>query len=80
MISERRREPSMQDVADVAGVSRSAVSLVLNNRPIRISEKKRRAIHEAAKRLGFRPHVAALRLKRNTTDTLRLVFPHQSFA
>jgi LacI family transcriptional regulator len=70
----------MQDVADAVGVSRAAVSLVLNNRYIRIGPEKRQAIQQAAERLGFRPHAAALRLKRNKTDTLRLVFPSQSFA
>jgi DNA-binding LacI/PurR family transcriptional regulator len=61
-------------------VSRAAVSLVLNKRYIRISPEKREAIQKAAERLGFRPHAAASRLKRNKTDTLRLVFPSQSFA
>lgn len=68
----------MQDVADYVGVSRSAVSRVLNNRYIRISDAKRRAILEAADRLAFRPHVAARRLKRNKTDTLRIAFPNQT--
>ena len=66
---------SMQDVADAVGVSRAAVSLVLNNRAIRISDKKRQAILDEAKRLNYRPNLAALRLRRQKTQTLRLVFP-----
>lgn len=66
---------SMQDVADAVGVSRAAVSLVLNNRAIRISEKKRLAIIKEAKRLNYRPNLSALRLRRQKTETLRLVFP-----
>lgn len=64
----------MQDVADAAGVSRAAVSLVLNNRVIRIGDEKRRAILAAAKRLNYRPNLSALRLRRQRTETLRLVF------
>jgi len=66
---------SMQDVADAVGVSRAAVSLVLNNRAIRISDKKRQAILDEAKRLNYRPNLSALRLRRRKTQTLRLVFP-----
>jgi LacI family transcriptional regulator len=51
----------MQQVADAAGVSKSAVSLALRNDP-RIPEATRRRIHEAAERLGYRrnPIVDAL--------------------
>lgn len=66
---------SMQDVADAVGVSRAAVSLVLNNRSIRIGDEKRRAILAEAKRLNYRPNLSALRLRRQRTETLRLVFP-----
>lgn len=66
---------NMQDVADIAGVSRSAVSLVLNGKEIRISDQKRQDIHDAAKQLNYRPNVGAVRLKMQKTDTLRLVLP-----
>ena len=67
----------MQDVADAAGVSRAAVSLVLNHREIRISDEKRQAIVKEARRLNYRPNLAAIRLKRQKTDTLRLIFPSE---
>ena len=43
---------TLKDVAAAAGVSVTTVSLVLNNRPARVSEEKRKAIADAAKKLG----------------------------
>lgn len=75
-ISQKHHDVSIQDVADLAQVSRAAVSLVLNDKPIRISDEKRRAIKEAARRLGYQPHVGARRLIRQKMDTIGLVFPY----
>ena len=79
-ISGRRRDVSIQDVADLVQVSRAAVSLVLNDKPIRISDKKRRAIKDAAQRLGYKPHVGARRLIRQKMDTIGLVYPYDPAA
>jgi DNA-binding LacI/PurR family transcriptional regulator len=76
----RPRVASIQDVADYAKVSRAAVSLVLNDKPIRISDEKRRAIKEAARRLGYSPHIGGLRVKRQKMDTIGLVFPYDPAA
>jgi len=70
----------IREVAEAAGVSRTAVSLVLNRGQIRISDEKRKAIWETAARLGYRPHIGARRLARNKTDTIGLVFPYASRA
>lgn len=75
-ISRKHHDASIQDVADLAQVSRAAVSLVLNDKPIRISDEKRLAIKEAARRLGYQPHVGARRLIRQKMDTIGLVFPY----
>ena len=80
-VSVRRlHDVSIQDVADVAKVSRAAVSLVLNDKPIRISEEKRRAIKEAAVKLGYKPHVGARRLIRQKMDTIGLIYPYDPAA
>ena len=42
---------TLKDVAAAAGVSVTTVSLVLNNRPARVSEEKRKAIADAAKKV-----------------------------
>lgn len=50
----------MTDIAEKAGVSRSAVSFVLNNRPnTGIPEGTRQRIIEAAKEMGYRPNQLA---------------------
>ena len=49
---------TLKDVAAAAGVSVTTVSLVLNNRPARVSEEKRKAIADAAKKLNYVPNQA----------------------
>jgi DNA-binding LacI/PurR family transcriptional regulator len=49
-----------QDVADAAGVSRTTVSLVLNNvTGVQISEETRTRVRESAIKLGYVPNAAA---------------------
>jgi len=60
-----------QDVADLAGVSRSAVSLVLNGRAKgHISRDKQQAIIEAARRLNYTPNAVALSLRSRRSRTI----------
>ena len=49
-------------IAEMVGVSRQAVSAVLNGKPGKVSEEKRRKIFHLAKNLQWRPNPAALRL------------------
>jgi len=58
-------------VADLAGVSRSAVSLVLNGRAEgNIAPDKQKAIVQAAQRLSYRPNAVALSLRSQRTRTI----------
>ena len=67
---------TMQDIAQKAGVSRSAVSFVLNNKPIssQITEETREKILKAANELNYRPNNIALSLKIKKTKTIGVVF------
>lgn len=67
---------SLRDVAEEVGVSRAAVSLVLNNGEIRIGDEKRAKILETARRLGYKPHIGARRLSLMRMETLSLIFPY----
>src|ERR1700722_4323679 len=67
------RRPIMKDVADLAGVSRTTVSLVLNGRDTRIAEATRRRVEQAAKELNFRPSVAAQQLRTSRSRMVGLV-------
>jgi LacI family transcriptional regulator len=57
---KRRRPPTSRDVAQRAGVSRTVVSFVLNNRPHSgIPESTRQRVLQAAAELGYLPNRAA---------------------
>ena len=51
-----------KQIAEMVGVSRQAVSAVLNGKPGKVSEEKRRKIFHLAKNLQWRPNPTALRL------------------
>jgi DNA-binding LacI/PurR family transcriptional regulator len=54
---------TQDDVARVAGVSRSVVSYVLNNGPRKVSAETRSRVLSAIQELGYRPNKYAQRLK-----------------
>ena len=46
-------KPTVRNIAEKANVSTASVSLVLNNKPSRITEATREKILEAARELGY---------------------------
>ncbi|HUE76128.1 MAG TPA: LacI family DNA-binding transcriptional regulator [Chloroflexota bacterium] len=69
-----RRGPTSQDVAERAGVSRTVVSFVLNNRPhTGIPEETRQRVLRAVAELAYRPNNAARSLASGRTGTLSVV-------
>lgn len=69
---------NLKDIAALVGVSTTAVSNVLNDMPIRISEKKRRLIIKTARKLHYRPNLIARSLKRRKADAIGVVVPDMS--
>ncbi|MEU3379511.1 LacI family DNA-binding transcriptional regulator [Streptomyces caelestis] len=68
--------PTSRDVAQAAGVSQAAVSLVLGDKwHGRVSEATAQRVREAARDLGYRPNLAARNLRLGRTRTVLLVVP-----
>ncbi len=72
------------DVARMAGVSRTTVSLVLNNVPgVKISQATRQRVLEAARKLNYHPNVTGRKLASGKAYTVGFVLrqsPEQVFA
>jgi LacI family transcriptional regulator len=64
---------TMLDVAQKAGVSRTAVSLILNNRESRIAPETQQRVRDIAESLGFRPSRVALQLRTQRSQLIGLI-------
>lgn len=67
---------TLKQIANEVGLSPSSVSLVLNNRPCRISEENRRRIKEVAAREHYVPNQIARSLVMRESKTLGLIVPN----
>ncbi|GAA3046999.1 LacI family DNA-binding transcriptional regulator [Streptomyces roseofulvus] len=67
-----RRQSTLDEVAELAGVSRSVASRVLNNAP-HVSPAKREAVERAVHRLGYVPNPTARALATRQTGAAALV-------
>lgn len=70
----KAKNVKLEDVAKLAGVSKTTVSRVLNNRGY-ISEKTAQKVHDAMDTLNYRPNVIARQLYKQKTNLVALVFP-----
>lgn len=74
MPPQRRRSPTITDVARLADVSITTVSFVLNEAPERsIADGTRRRVRAAAEQLGYRPNAAAKVLRTRRSDTIGFI-------
>jgi len=67
-----RSQPTIEQVAAVAGVSRATVSRVINGSP-KVSDSARSAVSHAVEQLGYVPNRAARSLVTRRTDSIALV-------
>ncbi|GAA1656841.1 LacI family DNA-binding transcriptional regulator [Actinoplanes couchii] len=70
-----RRQPTLDEVAARAGVSRSAASRVINQAP-HVSHATREAVEKAVKEMGYRPNRTARALATRQTGIVALVISH----
>lgn len=71
-----RRRPTISDVARLAGVSASTVSVVLHNSGKKVSSELRSRVENAARALSYRPNLVARSLKNQSTKVIAFVFPN----
>ena len=65
---------TLEDIADLAGVSRSTVSRVVNNHP-NVSEKVRQRVLDIIGQTGYHPNLAARSLASQRSHIIALVIP-----
>ncbi|KJK33283.1 LacI family transcriptional regulator [Lentzea aerocolonigenes] len=75
--AKRRPGPRIEEVARVAGVSKSTVSRVINDEQY-VSAKAREAVHAAIAELGYAPNQAARALAGNRANAIALVVSEPS--
>ena len=73
-VSMSRRRVTIDDVADLAGVSYQTVSRVINNRP-EVSDTTRERVQKVIDETGYRPSHIARSLATARTATIGLVVP-----
>ena len=74
IVQDRQKRVTSQQVAKLAGVSRTTVSFVLNDAPgANISQETRTRVLKAAEELGYVPNAAAQMLVSGETRTIGLV-------
>ncbi len=74
MADAGKRTPTMTDVARLAGVSQRTVSNVVSDYP-HVAPATRAKVQQAIAELGFRPNVAAQRLRQGRTGIVALAVP-----
>lgn len=67
---------TLRDIAREVGLSTTAVSLVLNDRPCSISQESRRRIKEVARKKRYIPNQIARSLVTQRSETIGLVVPN----
>ena len=69
-----KKRSTSRDVAELAGVSRTTVSFVLNDVPgMRISEEARQRVLDAARQLDYHPDATARRMVKGRTNVIGFV-------
>lgn len=64
---------SIEDVAKEAGVSITTVSRVINNSSHAVSEKTRKKVEKAIKKLDYKPNISAQTLRQSYTNVIAFI-------
>ena len=66
---------TLKDIAKIANISSAAVSIILNDKPSRISEEKKAEVKKIAAELNYRPNKIARSLLSTSTKTIGILIP-----
>ncbi len=66
---------TIKDIANKTNLSITTVSLVLNNKESKISERTKQLVLQTAKELNYRPNQLAIGLVKRHTQTIGLILP-----
>lgn len=69
-----KKKSTIKDIANVLGITPSAVSRALNNHP-RISDKTKTAVHQIAKNLNYQPNQLASALRKGKSNLVGVIVP-----
>jgi len=69
----RRKPATLAEVAAAAGVSQMTVSNVINAKPHAVTEDTRRKVEQAIRRLNYRPHAHARRLRLSASFSIGMM-------
>src|SRR4051812_41615574 len=75
MRNERGRQPTLNDVAKLANVSKQTISRVVNNKG-EVSEATRQRVLEAIRQIGYHPNTVARSLVTSRTHVIGLALPN----
>ena len=70
-----KKKTTIKDIANVLGLTPSAVSKALNNHP-RISDKTKISVQQVAKNLNYQPNYLASALRRGKSNLVGVIIPH----
>ena len=70
-----KKKVTIKDIAREAGISPAAVSLILNNKPCRISDEKKKLVKEVARKKNYVVNQAAKSLATRKSQMLALILP-----
>lgn len=76
-MKENSKKPSIDDIARSLGVSKTLVSMVINNKTEKygISEKTRKKVEDKIAEMGFMPNKAARRLRTGKSFLIGVIVP-----
>jgi LacI family transcriptional regulator len=75
---EKKKSPTIRDVAALAGTSTAVVSYVINDGPRPVATVTHARVVEAIETLGFRPNRVAQALRSRRSGQLGLIVPNST--